>query len=105
MPQVQLSPEYLAGMHSLIEQEVTIPIAFRARSCEQITLTQIQNYTWRLSVPGGVEKPRYIIIAFQTDKSDDQEQNPAVFDNLQLTNAYVTLNCAWCIVSCQRKDL
>jgi hypothetical protein len=43
-------------------------------------------------VTGGVEKPRYIIIGFQTDKSDDQEQNPAVFDNLNLINAYVTLN-------------
>ena len=73
MPQLQLSPKYLAGMRSLIEQKVTIPIAFRARSCEQITLTQTQIYTWRLSVIGGVEKPRYIIIAFQTDKSDDQE--------------------------------
>ena len=92
MLQVQLSPEYLAGMRSLIEQKVTIPISFRARSCEQITLTQTQNYTWRLSVTGGVEKPRYIIIAFQTAKSDDQEQNPAIFDNLQLKNAYVTLN-------------
>ena len=53
MPQIQLSPEYLAGMRSLIEQKVTIPISFRARSCEQITLTQTQNYTWRLSVTGG----------------------------------------------------
>ena len=79
-------------MRSLIEQKVTILISFRARSCEQITLTQTQNYTWRLSVTGGVEKPRYIVIAFQTDKSDDQEQNPAIFDNLQLINAYVTLN-------------
>ena len=92
MPQLQSSPEYLAGMRSLIEQKVTIPISFRARSCEQITLTQTQNYTWQLSVTGGVEKPRYIIIASQTAKSDDQEQNPAVFDNLQLINAYVTLN-------------
>ena len=79
-------------MRSLIEQKVTIPILFRARSCEQITLTQTQNFTWRLSVTGGVEKPRYIVIAFKTDKSDNQEQNPAIFDNLQLINAYVTLN-------------
>ena len=50
MPQVQLSPEYLAGMRSLIKQKVTIPISFRARSCKQITSTQTQNYTWRLSV-------------------------------------------------------
>ena len=92
MPQVQLSPEYSAGMRSLIEQKVTIPIAFRARSCEQITLTQTQHHIWRFSVTGGVEKPRYIIIAFQTHNSDDQEQYPAVFDNLNLTNAYVTLN-------------
>ena len=41
---------------------------------------------------GGVEKPRYIVIAFQTYKSDDQEPNPALFDNLQLINSYVTLN-------------
>ena len=79
-------------MRSLIEQKVTIPISYRARSCEQITLTQTQNYSWRLSVTGGVEKPRYIVIAFQTDKSDDQKQNPAIFDNLQLINAYDTLN-------------
>ena len=79
-------------MRSLIEQEVTIPIAFRARSCEQITLTQTQNHTRRLSVTGGVETPRYIIIASQTDESDDREQNPAVFDNLNLTDACVTLN-------------
>ena len=92
MPHIQLSPENLAGMRYLIEQKVSIPISFRARSCKQITLTQTQTYTWRLSVTGGVEKPRYIVIAFQTDKSDDQEQNPAIFDNLQLINAYVTLN-------------
>ena len=67
MPQIQLSLEYLAGMRSFIEQKVTIPISFRAKSCEQIALTQKQNYTWRLSVTGGVDKPRYIIIAFQTE--------------------------------------
>ena len=49
------------------------------------------NFTWRLSVTGGVEKPRYIIVAFQTDR-DDQEQNPAVFDHLNFKNAFVTLN-------------
>ena len=67
-------------------------MAFRARTSEQITLTQTQQFTWRLSVTGGIEKPRWIIVGFQTDKTDTQIQNPAVFDNLDLTNAYVTLN-------------
>ena len=92
MPQIQMTPEYLAGMRKLIEQKVTLPLAFRARTTEQTTLTQTQNYTWRLSVTGGIEKPRWIIIGFQTNKLDTQEQNPAIFDNLNLKNAYVTLN-------------
>ena len=50
------------------------------------------QFTWRLSVTGGVEKPRYIIIGLRTSKSDTQEENPVEFDNLNLVNAYVTLN-------------
>jgi len=92
MPQIQMTPEYLTGMRSLVEQKVTVPLGFRARTSEQTTLTQTQNFTWRLSVTGGVEKPRWIIIGFQTNRIDIQQQNPAVFDHLNLRNAYVTLN-------------
>jgi len=70
MPQIQMTPEYLTGMRSIIEQKVTLLLAFRARTCEQTTVTQTQNFTWRLSVTGGVEKPKWIIIGFQTDKVD-----------------------------------
>ena len=92
MPQIQMTPEYLTGMRSIIEQKITLPLAFRARTSEQTTVTQTQNFTWRLSVTGGVEKPRWIIVGFQTDRIDTQQQNPAVFNNLELKNAYVTLN-------------
>jgi hypothetical protein len=53
---------------------------------------QTQNFTWRLSVIGGIEKPRWIVIGFQTGRINNQEQNPAVFDHVNLKNAYVTLN-------------
>ena len=92
MPQIQMTPEYLTGMRNMIEQKVTIPLGFRARTSEQTTLAQTQNFTWRLSVTGGVEKPRWIIVGFQTNRIDTQQQNPAVFDHLSLRNAYVTLN-------------
>ena len=92
MPQIQMTPEYLTGMRNMIEQKVTIPLGFRARTSEQTTLAQTFNPTWRLSVTGGVEKPRWIIIGFQTNRIDTQLQNPAVFDHLSLKNAYVTLN-------------
>jgi hypothetical protein len=92
MPQVVMNTEYLTALRSLIEQKAIIPIAFRARTSEQIAVTETQKFTWRLSVTGGVEKPRYIIVAFQTNRGDTQEQNPAIFDHLNLKNAFVTLN-------------
>jgi hypothetical protein len=92
MPQIQMTPEYLVGLRTLIEQKITLPLAFRARSSEQTILTQTQNFSWRLSVMGGVEKPRWILIGFQTARINTQQQNPAVFDHLNLSNAYLTLN-------------
>jgi len=47
---------------------------------------------WRLSVKSAPEKPCWIIAAFQTDKSGNQEHNPSIFDHFNLTNMYVMLN-------------
>jgi len=38
------------------------------------------------------EKPRWIIVASETDKSGDQEHNPLIFDHCNLTNMFVMLN-------------
>ena len=92
MPQVQMAPDYLTGMRKIIEQKAVLPLSFRARTSEQTTLTQTNAFTWRLSVTGGVEKPRWIIIGFQTDRTSNQKQNPAVFDHLNLKNVHATLN-------------
>ena len=92
MPQIQMTPEYLTGMRRLVEEKVTIPLAFRARTIERTNVTQTQIFNWRLQVNGGVEKPRWVIIGFQTRRINTQQQNPAVFYHLHLKNAYITLN-------------
>jgi len=43
--------------------------------CNSIPVPQTRNFTWRLSVKSALEKPRWIIVAFQTDKSGDQQHN------------------------------
>ena len=62
------------------------------RQCDTITVPQSTSFTWKLSVKSSPEKPRYVILGFQTGKDGNQEQNPAIFDHCNLTNAYVTLN-------------
>ena len=48
--------------------------------------------TWRLSVQSAPEKPRRIIIGFQTDKENNQETNHALFDNVNVKDVHVNLN-------------
>ena len=94
MPQLKIPPKYLIGLRSLIEHKEAIPLMFRARTSNSIPVTQTDEFNWRLSVKGGVEKPRWVIIAFQTDKSNNQTANPALFNHCNLKSAHITLNSA-----------
>ena len=45
-----------------------------------------------IGVKNAPEKPRWIVIGFQTEKTGDETKNPAIFDHANLTNMYVMLN-------------
>jgi len=60
--------------------------------CDSIPVPQTRNFTCRLSVKSVPEKPRWIIVAFQTDKSGNQEHHPSIFDHCNLTIMFVMLN-------------
>ena len=46
------------------------------------------SFSRRLSVKSSPEVPRFILVGFQTDKSGSQEQNPSIFDNVNVRNIY-----------------
>ena len=50
------------------------------------------SFIWRLSVKTAPEKPRFIIVGFQTARDGDHTKNSSTFDHVNLTNAYVMLN-------------
>ena len=79
-------------LRELIESKLTIPVGFQARTTDSTVVTQTREFTWRTNVTSGVEKPRWIFVAFQTDKNETQQQNPAVFDNVNLATASAKLN-------------
>ena len=57
-----------------------------------LSVRESTSFTWRLSVKTASEKPRFIIVGFQTAKDGDQTKNPYTFNHVNLKNAYVTLN-------------
>ena len=92
VPHVRPETVKLMELRSIIESKQSIPVAFTARTSESTMVSQNRNFSWRLNAKSGVEKPRWIIVGFQTDKSTTQEQNPAIFDHVNLTNTYVSIN-------------
>ena len=62
------------------------------RQCETFAVRQVTSTVWRLGVSSAPEKPRWVLIGLQTDKSDSQVRNVALFDHCNLMNMQVMLN-------------
>ena len=92
MPHITPSDMERMQLFKTIESKVSVPVAFRNRQCDTITVPQSTTFSWRLSVKTSPERPRYIIFALQTNRDGDQEANPSIFDHCDLKNAYVMLN-------------
>ena len=80
------------SIYNTIESKVKVPVAYRTRQCDTLSVPESTGFTWRLSVKTAPKKPRFIIVGFQTAKDGDQTKNPSMFDHENLRNAYVMSN-------------
>ena len=90
MPHV--TPADKMELYKIIERKEKIPVGYRMIQCDNASIPQSTSFSWRLSVKSSPEIPRFIIVGFQTGKSGDQEQNPSIFDNVNVSNIYAMLN-------------
>ena len=93
MPHLIPSDAYRLQLDKIIEKKEKIPVGYRMLQCDS---TQVPDgnttFTWRLGVKSSPDIPRFIIVGFQTNKNNNQQQNTAIFDPLNIRNIYVTLN-------------
>ena len=93
MPHVIPSDAYRLQLDKIIEKKEKIPVGYRMLQCDSTqAATDIKDFTWRLGVKSSPDIPRFIIVGFQTNKNNNQETNPAIFNHLFVRNIYVTLN-------------
>ena len=93
MPHVIPSDAYRLQLNKIIERKEKIPVGYRMLQCDNIPVPQNNTtFTWRLGVKSSPDIPRFIIVGFQTNKNNQQTQNPAIFNHLNVRNIYVTLN-------------
>ena len=91
MPHVIPSDAYRLQLDKIIEKKEKIPVGYRMLQCDNTSITGTE-FTWRLGVKSSPDIPRFIIVGFQIERNNDQEKNPARFDNCNIGNIYVTLN-------------
>ena len=93
MPRVHASDVKKFDLYRTIESKSAIDVGFRMRQCNVAEIPEhITNFDWRLGVRSAPEKPRHILIAFQTDRISNQEKNPSLFDYVDVSQVNVILN-------------
>ena len=79
VPIVQPNDVRKVNLYKSIAANNVIPVSFRMRQCETFSLPQARSTVWRLGVSSAPEKPRWVLVELQTNKSVNQETNAAVF--------------------------
>lgn len=81
LPIVEPNDEEKFALIKEIENKTELSIDYRMRQADNISVPQSTNFDWRLTIKAGAEKPRYVIVAFQTGKDNNQNQNPSIFNH------------------------
>ena len=92
MPHVTPADKEKMELYKIIERKEKIPVGYRMIQCDSASIPQSTDFSWRLSVKSSPEVPRFIIVGFQTNKIGRQITNPAIFNNVRVSNIYVMLN-------------
>ena len=92
MPHVMHADKDKMDLYKFIESKETIPVGYRMLQCVNASVLQTTLFTWNLKSTESTEVPRFIIVGFQTNKSNNQRQNPTIFNKVGVKNIYATLN-------------
>ena len=93
IPRVDPSDVTKYTLMQQIENRIVLDCGFRMREyqCTNVDASQT-NWAWRIGVRASPEKPRFIMIAFQTNLRDDQDKNNSVFSHCKIQNISIMLN-------------
>lgn len=93
LPEVKPSDTQKARLLRQVEQDKVISIAYRNWEMHEYPLLpQSQQQTWSIKTSTEIEKPRYIVLAFQTDKKGKIGKRSSTFDHCELKNIKLYLN-------------
>ena len=73
VPIVQPNDVRKVNLYKSITSNNAIPVSFCMRQCETFNVPPATSTVWRLGVSSAPEKPRWVLVGLQTDKSGSQK--------------------------------
>lgn len=93
MPYVQLSNEYKIRTLRHIEKNKPISMSFRSWELYEYPLLPASSrHVWTVKTSNQLEKPRYVIVGFQTNRKGQNGANASQFDHCDISNVKLFLN-------------
>ena len=92
LPNIEPSQVANYELVKLINEQRTLSIDFRVRQCLTTVVPESDTFLWRLGIRTSPEKPRFLVLGFQTDREGSLQKNLGLFDHCKLKNSYVLLN-------------
>lgn len=93
MPYVMLSDSRKIQLLNDIKKDAPIPVSFRSWELyEYPVLPTTTRHVWTVKTSNQLEKPRFVILAFQTKRKNEQNKNCSHFDHCNITNVKLFLN-------------
>ena len=93
MPMVRVSDKEKIQLLKVINNQKPLTCTFRSwELCEYPFLPQNTTHSWKVKTTNKLEKPRYVIIGFQTDRKNSSNKAMSYFDHCKIKNLKVYLN-------------
>lgn len=93
VPHVKVSDEYRLGLLNVLSQDKVLQMPFRSWELyEYPVLPQTTKQSWTIKTSSQLEKPRYVILAFQTNRKNDTRKDASMFDGCNLRDVKLFLN-------------
>ena len=93
MPNITLSNSKKSSLLKFIEKDPLLTLSFRSWELfEYPELPKTSRHIWTVKTSSQLEKPRYVILAFQTNRNNNTATVSANFDHCNITNVKLFLN-------------
>lgn len=93
IPHVSLSDKAKLSMLKTISRSDNLLLAYRSWDLYEIpSLPSTTRHTWSVKTSNNINKPRYVIVGFQTNRNQNIAQNSSLFDHCNITNMKLYLN-------------